>query len=118
MPDAVQGAAKHRQPSLVGEGLGDVRLGVAHQALGLLTRRVDVGAVDRVRLPAPAVAVVGQPDGPAACEDGGAPRSGAARASRTKPSGAILAQRVFRARTAVTNLPPSVNSGESGGRGA
>ena len=45
-------------PSLVGEGLGDVRLGVTHQALELLTRRVDVGPVDRVRLPAPAVAVL------------------------------------------------------------
>ena len=36
------------------------RLGVTHQALELLTRHVDVGAVDRVRLPSPAVAVVGQ----------------------------------------------------------
>ena len=50
-----------------------VRLGVAHQSLGLLTRRFDVGSVDCVRLPAPAVAVVGQPDGAAAREDGGAP---------------------------------------------
>ena len=43
---------------------------VAVQALELLTRRFDVGSVDRVRLPA--VAVVGQPDG-AGREDGGAP---------------------------------------------
>ena len=34
----------------------------ASGALELVTRRVDVGAVGRVRLPAPAVAVVGQPD--------------------------------------------------------
>ena len=78
VPDAVQRAVEHRQPSSVGEGLGDVRLGdvrlgVTHQALELLTGRFDVGSVDRVRLPAPAVAVVGQPDGPAAREDGGAP---------------------------------------------
>ena len=51
-------ADEHRQQPIVGEGLGDVRLGVAHQALELLTRRFDVGSVDRVRLPAPAVAVV------------------------------------------------------------
>ena len=49
-------------------------VGVTHQPLELLTGRVDVGPVDRVRLPAPAVAVVGQVDGPAAREDGGAPR--------------------------------------------
>ena len=36
------------------------------RALELLTRRFDVGPVDRVRLPAPAVAVVGQVDGPGA----------------------------------------------------
>ena len=85
VPDAVQGAVEHRQPSLVREGLGDVRLGVPHQALELLTRRVDVGAVDRVRLPSPAVAVVGQPDGPAAGEDGGAPRRHLVEAGRFVP---------------------------------
>ena len=51
VPDAVQRAVEHRQPPLVGEGLGDVRLGVTHQALELLTRRFDVGPVDCVRLP-------------------------------------------------------------------
>ena len=71
--DAVQRAVEHCQPPVVREGLGDVRLGVTHQALELLTRRFDVGPVDRVRLRAPAVAVVWQPDGPAAGEDGGAP---------------------------------------------
>ena len=51
------------------------RLGVTQQALELLTRRFDVGPVARVRLPAPAVAVVvGQVSGPATREDGGAPR--------------------------------------------
>ena len=53
VPDAVQGAVEHRQPPLVREGLSDVRPGVTHQALELLTRRFDVGPVDRVRLPAP-----------------------------------------------------------------
>ena len=85
MPDAVQGAVEHRQPLLVRQRLGDVRLGVAHQALELLTRRVDVGPVDRVRLPAPAVAVVGQPDGLAAREDGGAPRRHLVEAGRFVP---------------------------------
>ena len=33
VPDAGQGAVEHRQPPLVREGLGDVRLGVTHQAL-------------------------------------------------------------------------------------
>ena len=41
VPDAVQGVVEHRQPSSVREGLGDVRLGVTHQALELLTRRFD-----------------------------------------------------------------------------
>ena len=70
VPDAVQGTVEHRQPPAVREGLGDVRLGVTHQALELLTRRFDVGPVDRVRLPVPSVAV-----GPATREDGGTPRS-------------------------------------------
>ena len=51
MPNAVQRAVEHRQPPVVREGLGDVRLGVTHQALELLTRRVDVGPVDRVTAP-------------------------------------------------------------------
>ena len=49
--------------SRIGEPAGGVtvvRLGVTHQALELLTRRFHVGRVDRVRLPAPAVAVVRQ----------------------------------------------------------
>ena len=46
----------------------------APQTLELLTGRFDVGPVDRVRLPAPAGAVVGQVDGPAAREDGEAGR--------------------------------------------
>ena len=58
-----RGAVEHCQPSFVGEGLSDVRLGVTHQALELLTRRFDVGPVDRGRLPAPAAAMVGQPEG-------------------------------------------------------
>ena len=85
VPDAVQGAVEHRQPARVREGLGDVRLGVTHQALELLTRRFDVGPVDRVRLPAPAVAVVGQVDGPTAREDGGAPRRHLVEAGRFVP---------------------------------
>ena len=64
---------------------GDVRLGVTHQALELLTGRFDIGPVDRVRLPAPAVAVVGQPDGPAAREDGGPPRRHLVEAGRFVP---------------------------------
>ena len=79
-------AVKHRQPPLVREGLGDVRLGVTHQALELLTGRFDVGPVDRVRLPAPAVAVVGQPDGPPAREDGGATRRHLIETGRLSPS--------------------------------
>ena len=66
VPDAVQGTVEHRQPPLVRKGLGDVCLGVTHQALELLTGRVDVGPVHRVRLPAPAVSVVGQVGGPTA----------------------------------------------------
>ena len=58
-----RGAVEHRQPSLVREGLGDVRFGVTHQVLELLPRRFDIGPVDRVRLPAPAGAVVGQVEG-------------------------------------------------------
>jgi len=85
VPDAVQGAVEHRQPARVREDLGDVRLGVTHQALELLTGRFDVGPVDRVRLPAPAVAVVGQVDGPAAREDGGAPRRHLVEAGRFVP---------------------------------
>ena len=81
----VQGAVEQHQPPLVREGLGDVRLGFTHQALELLTRGFDVGPVDRVRLPAPAVAVVGQVDGPAAREDGGAPRRHLVEAGRFDP---------------------------------
>ncbi len=80
--DAVQRAIEHCQPPLVREGLGVVRLGVTHQALELLTGRFDVGPVNRVRLPAPAVAVVWQPDGPPAREDGGAPRPHLVEAGR------------------------------------
>ena len=76
---------EHRQPPLVGEGLGRCPPRVTHQALELLTRRFDVGPVDRVRLPAPAVAVVGQPDGPAAREDGDAPRRHLVEAGRFVP---------------------------------
>ena len=75
VPNAVQRAVEHRQPPVVREGLGDVRRGVTHQALELLTHRFDVGPVDRVRFPAPAGAVVGQPDGLAAREDDGASSS-------------------------------------------
>ena len=87
-------SASRRRPILgIGAdeaGIGDVRLGVTHQALELLTGRVDVGPVDvgpvdRVRLPAPAVAVVWQPDGPAAREDGGAPRRHLVEAGRFVP---------------------------------
>ena len=42
VPNAVQGPVEHRQPPLV----RDVRLGVTHQALELLTRRFDIGPVD------------------------------------------------------------------------
>ena len=85
VPNAVQRAVEHRQPPLVREGLGDVRFGVTHQALELLTRRFDVGPVNRVRLPAPAVAVVRQPDGLATREDGGAPRRHPVEAGRFVP---------------------------------
>jgi len=66
VPDAVQGPSSTVSQPGVREGLGDVRLGVTHQALELLTRRFDVGPVDRVWLPAAAVAVVGQVDRPPA----------------------------------------------------
>ena len=52
----------------------------------MLTRSFDVGPVDRVRLPAPAGAVVGQPDGPTAREEGGAPRRQPVEAGRLVPS--------------------------------
>ena len=78
-------------------------LGVTHQALELLTRRVDVGTVDRVRLPAPAVAVVGQPNGLAAREDGGAPRAGQPRGGGGPAALGRWA----------TNAPPSPTSSHS-----
>ena len=40
VPNAVQRAVEHRQPPLARESLGDVRLGVTHQVLELLTRRL------------------------------------------------------------------------------
>ena len=46
---------------LTGRAPRRVARGGPGRALELLTRRFDVRAVDRVRLPAPAVAVVGQP---------------------------------------------------------
>ena len=86
VPDAVQGAVEHRQPPRVREDLGDVRLGVTHQALELLTRRFDVGPVDRVRAPKRQPSRwVGQVDGHAAREDGGAPRRHLVEAGRFVP---------------------------------
>ena len=70
VPDAVQRAVEHGQPSAGAELFGDVGLGVAHQALKLLAGGLDVGAVDRVRFPAPPVAVVGQAGRVSTREDG------------------------------------------------
>ena len=77
-----RGPGEHRQP-LAREGLGDVRLGVTHQALELLTRRFDVRdpstAYGSHRQPS---RWSGKPDGPAAREDGGASRRHPVEAGR------------------------------------
>ena len=105
VPGAVQGAVEHRQPPLVREGLGDVRLGVTHQALELLTGRFDVGPVHRVRLPAPAVAVVRQSDGRLPVKMAARPvvtwskRAGSSPSTSTAPAAQLPARPMFPART-------------------
>ena len=85
VPNAVQRAVEHRRPSLVSRG--PRRCPPRRHASGAGAADVPLRrrTLNRVRLPAPVVAVVRQPDGSAAREDGGAPRRHPVEAGRFVP---------------------------------